>query len=43
MKAFYRGGWKDEGDWWKLPEDGEKRNVGRAELVVGEAQGSQRV
>ena len=21
MKSFHRGGWKDEGDWWKLPED----------------------
>lgn len=43
MKAFHRGGWKDKGDRWKLPEDVEKRNVGRVELVVGEAQRSQRV
>ena len=33
MKTFHRGGWKDEGDWWKLPEDVERRNVGRVEWL----------
>ena len=31
MKSFHRGGWKDEGDWWKLPEDVERRNMGTIE------------
>ena len=33
MKAFHRGGWKYEGDWWKLPEHIERRNMGRAEWL----------
>ena len=33
MKKFYRDGWKEEGDWWRLPEEVERRNQGRAEWL----------
>ena len=33
MKAFYRGGWKEEGDWWRLPEEVERKNTTRAEWL----------
>ncbi len=33
MKEFHRGGWKEEGDWWRLPEEVERRNKSRAEWL----------
>ena len=33
MKSFHRGGWKEEGDWWRLPEEVERKNKGRAEWL----------
>lgn len=33
MKAFHRGGWKDESDWWRLPEEVERKNMGRVEWL----------
>ena len=33
MKEFYRGGWKEEGDWWRLPEEVETRNGSRVEWL----------
>jgi hypothetical protein len=33
MKKFHRGGWKEESDWWRLPEEVEMRNKSRAEWL----------
>ena len=33
MKEFHRGGWKEEGDWWRFPEEVERRNKSRAEWL----------
>ena len=33
MKEFHRGGWKEEGDWWRLPAEVERRNKNRAEWL----------
>jgi hypothetical protein len=33
MKEFHRGGWKEEGDWWRLPEEVERKNKSRVEWL----------
>jgi len=33
MKEFHRGGWKEEGDWWRLPGEVHMRNKSRAEAL----------
>ena len=33
MKEFHRGSWKEEGGWWRLPEEVERRNKSRAEWL----------
>ena len=33
MKDFHRGSWKEEGVWWRLPEEVERRNKSRAEWL----------